>query len=122
MEGLLIVIGSLATLWWLHLWLFPGPMRIAKRVLRWLGRKAADIGWRVPKRHLGVGKTLWLWTVIGAVLVTFGTFMQPGSATRPGGRLQDLLVMWSLVFAGWLLLRWWARRRFRPRDLPRRRR
>ena len=122
MEGPLILIGSLAALWWLHLRLFPGPMGVMKKVLRWLGRKAMDIGWQVPKRHLGAGKTLWLWAAIGAVLVTFETFMRRESAMSASNCLADLLPIWSLVFAGWLLLRWWARRRFRPRDLPRRRR
>lgn len=122
MEVLLLLIGLLVALWWLHLWMFPGLMGVVARMLRWTVRQAVYVGWSVPRRRLGVGKTLWLWAVVTAVLVTLGALTQGNNGLSVGHRVIGVLEIWFLVFAAWWVLRWWARRAFRPRDLPQRRR
>ncbi len=129
METPVVMLGFLVALWLVHLWMFPWLtgvvtrlMRAVTRLVRWMGRRGMDLGWRVPVGHIGVAKTLWMWGVAAAVLVTVGSCMEQDSRLTAGNRVVGIVLVWAMVLGTWWLLRWWARRTFRPRDLPQRRR
>jgi hypothetical protein len=133
MEGLIAMIVALGLLWWVHLWMFPGLMRLVQHVmrsalrtgrqlLRFLARKSWQLAWSAPVRRFGVGKTLWIWSAVAAVLVTMVACSAQTQSVTVGERIAAIVQAWLWVIGFWWLLRWWARRRLRPRAIPRPRR
>jgi hypothetical protein len=119
-DGGIMLLLLAGAAWWLHKTLFPFVHGLADKIIRGLIRAVVTVGWTMPKRHFGIGLTLWLWGVALAVLITLislGLVVQIG----PLGVL-PAVVSWVLVVAGWRYLRWRARHRYTPRPLPRRQR
>ena len=108
-----LVVALFLALRWIHLQMLPGMVHGVER----LGWAMVRIIWTNPVRQHGVARTVWLWSVAGALLLTIAALLG-GEASGLAGAAG----MWVIVLAGWWALRWWARRRYRPRPLPERRR
>ena len=74
------------------------------------------LAWTMPARNYGVGTAMWLWAVFLAVITTVSTVSGGAFAELP-----IVFMLWIVVVGWWFLLRWLARRRYRPQDLPARR-
>lgn len=91
--------------------------RLLRRLLRNLFRLLHRPLWRNPVQQYGVLMTLWFW---GCAFVAF-VFLT--SLTTGQAWLFMNAVLWAgLLFVVYLAFRWRARRRYRPRPLPARRR
>lgn len=126
MEFLLSMVLPLIGLWALGRltdWVFPGLTRGMMRLGRSFVRRFVSLVWTNPMRRYGFLKSVWLWLLVLVMCLTpcFLGVLPMVPAAAPGA-ISLLAALWIFVIAGWSGLRWWARRRYRPRPLPTRRR
>lgn len=110
-----LMLGLIYALRWVHLQMMPGLVHRVEHLLRSVRRSSVRALWTTPVRQHGLCRTLWFWSVAGAALTTIGA-VSGGVSWLPAA-----VVAWVIVLTGWWVLRWWARRRYRPRPMPQRR-
>ena len=99
-------------------WVFPSwVLRFGKGTIRKLQRTLWDHVWRQPVRRWGMGMTFLMWCVVSAIIATLGILV-----TGNVGLMCLAGILWATSGALWWLLRTLARRRFRARQMPGRRR
>lgn len=114
----LLVPTVLFAAWFVAKELCPLGARFATGMFRSVGRMVSGIG-----RRRGWAVTCWLGTVCVAIIATVGGCAALArSGTWEGlGVFVGTVIAWIPVIAGWVVWRWWARRRYTPRRLPARR-
>jgi len=98
-------------------WMCPPLITVIDRLVGTAWRTVRLLVWRIPMRKLGNAHTIFLWGVVLAALSTIG-LMKTGDT----GGLPAVVILWLVVVAWWQALRWLARRRHQPRELPQRER
>ena len=113
---LIVLVVLLIMLRRLAHWVSPEIVRLIDTVVRGCWRTFTDVVWRSPVRRWGASKVLWLYLLLFTIVATAGAIGSGDARLIPG-----LLLWWFLVIAGWWVMRWLARRRYRPRRMPTRR-
>jgi hypothetical protein len=98
-------------------------VRPLTRFARTCARQVTAFVWTGPMRRHGFFKTVWLWLLALACLLTLCCLvtvpLAPAGSIGFGGLV---LSLWALVITGWWFMRWRARRRYTPRPMHTRRR